>query len=115
MAKISSVEPCGKMVLLKFYKVEEKEELFIAKGPSGILLPNGSVAGGTGPEQGAKKPRFYALVDKIGPELKPEELNFKVGDRVFYNDYDCKAFGDDDTTYGLTKAESIWAVYTEEE
>lgn len=112
MSKISSVEPCGKMVLLKFCKVEEKEEMFV-KGPSGILLPNGTVAGGAGPQQ-AQKSKFYAVVDKIGPDIKPEEITFKVGDRVFYNDYDCKAFGDDDTTYGLTKAESIWAVYHED-
>jgi co-chaperonin GroES (HSP10) len=63
-------------------------------------------------EKDNSKPVYYAIVEKIGPEV--EKITFKVGDRVMYNDYDCKIFGDEVNTYGLTKAESVWAVYTEE-
>ncbi len=102
MAHISNIEPCGKMVLLKFVEIKDTE-LFVMKGS---LLVTNEKATDT-------KKKAYAVVDKIGPDA--ENVTFKVGDRVFYNDYDCKMFGDDNTTWGLTKCDSIFASYEETE
>lgn len=99
-SKISNIEPCGKMVVLKFIEIKDTD-LFTMK--NGLLISN--------PKATDEKKRVYATVFKIGPEVS--NITFKVGDRVFYNDYDCKVFGDDETTYGLCKAESIFAVYEE--
>jgi co-chaperonin GroES (HSP10) len=99
--RISNVEPCGKMVLLKFLEV--KQDLYIMKGS--LLVSNEKATD--------VKKKVYAVVEKLGPDIDASTISFKVGDRVFYNDYDCKTFGDEDSTWGLTKVESIWAVYEE--
>lgn len=101
-SKITNIEPCGKMVLLKFNEIKETD-MFTLKG--NVLVPNARAAD--------EKRKVYATIEKIGPDVDKNLINFKIGDRVFYNDYDVKAFGDDDTTYALTKAESIYAVYEE--
>ena len=103
MAKLKNIEPCGEMVLLKFYEV--KQETLI-KTSGGIITFNKDAAN--------EKKKYYALVEAIGPGVDKDKITYKVGDRVFYNDYDLKTFGDDDTTYGIIKSNNIWAVYTEE-
>ena len=99
--RITNIEPCGKMVLLKFNEVKESN-LYKMKG--NVLVQNERATD--------EKKRMYATVEKIGPDVT--NITFKVGDRVFYNDYDCKVFGDEEVNYGLTKAESIYAVYEED-
>ena len=99
--KLKDIQPCGEMVLLKFYEV--KKDIFKTNS-SGIITFNQSA--------NDEKQKYYALVEALGPDVK--NVTFKVGDRVFYNDYDLKTFGDDETTYGMLKASSIWATYTEE-
>jgi co-chaperonin GroES (HSP10) len=100
--KISNIEPHGKMVLLKFIEIKDTN-LFVMKGS--LLVQNEKATD--------VKKKVYAVVEKLGPDVGA--VTFKVGDRVFYNDYDCKMFGDEDTTWGLTKAESIFASYEENE
>lgn len=102
-SSITNIIPHGNMVLLRFHEVKERE-MFVSSS-SGILMPNAKAKD--------DKKKYYATVDKIGPGVG--EVGFKVGDRVFYNDYDCKVFGDDNTNYGLLKADSIFASYTEED
>jgi co-chaperonin GroES (HSP10) len=98
---IQNVKPCGEMVLLEFHKVED--EIF-KKNKGGILVYN---------EKKDEKDKYYAIVKEIGPKVDRSTIDFKEGDKVFYNEYDCKVFGDDENTYGLLKASSIWAVYSE--
>jgi co-chaperonin GroES (HSP10) len=101
--KLKNIKPCGKMVLLKFYEV--KQETFdVSK--SGILTFNQNT--------NDEKKKYYALVEAIGPDVDLSAITFKVGDRVFYNDYDLKTFGDKENTYGMLKAENVWATYEEE-
>ena len=104
--KITEIEPCGKMVVLDFHEIKQKDMYTMDKATK-LLLPNAKAAD--------EKKRVYATVYKIGPEVDPTTISFTVGDRVFYNDYDCKIFGDEFVTYGVTKVESIWATYKEDE
>ena len=103
--KITEIEPCGKMVVLLFHTIKDTNLFKMDK--SGILMPNAKATD--------EKKRVYATIFKIGPDVDQTLINFKVGDRVFYNEYDFKAFGDEETTYGLTKADSIFAVYKEDD
>jgi co-chaperonin GroES (HSP10) len=78
-SRITNIEPCGKMILLRFNEIKEKD-MFKLKGT--LLVPNEKSAD--------EKKRVYATVEKIGPEVDLSTIIYKVGDRVFYNDYDIK-------------------------
>lgn len=105
------IEVCGKMVLLRFDEVKRPE-----KSKKGIILPGGATSQCMA-DQLNPKPIYRAYVAAIGPEVDLEKINFKVGDWVIYNDYDCKTFvidifDRDSKPWGITKTESIWGKYT---
>ena len=110
------IKPIGDRVLLKFVEVEKKE----AKSKSGLILPGkyenkvGQQVGSTGGTV------FRAYVDSVGEKVDLEEVNFKIGDFVIFNNHDVMNVNlpnPEDSTkiiiYGITKPESIWGVYEE--
>ena len=104
MAKLlKNIKPCGEMVVIKFYEV--KQEIF-NRSEGGILTFNADTKD--------EKKKYYAVVETIGPDVDLNKITYKVGDRVFYNEYDCKTFGDNFNTYGILKASGIWATYEED-
>lgn len=100
------IRAVGNMVLLKFKEVKASD---VSKG--GIIKVKLDI----GPKE---KPIYRGYVLGIGDNVDRSKIQFKEGDAVIWNDYDCKSFKldvDDEESpiYGLVKAESIWAVYNE--
>jgi co-chaperonin GroES (HSP10) len=101
--------PRGNMVLLKF-EVTGTSDLF--KKKASLYVPNGDSAAAPG---NSGKPKYRAKIAAVGDAVDSSKVEWKVGDLVIYNDYDCKTFGsnDGDEVWGLIKSESIWATYEE--
>lgn len=92
------------MVLIKFVEVQTKSKDGYKANAAGIL---------TKVKEDAKK-KHQAVIDSVGEAVDLTKVGWKVGDVVIFNDYDTLKFGDENNNWGLCKAESIWASYTEE-
>lgn len=98
---MTNFKPCNEMVLLHFVKTDKNG---MKKSKGGIIMPD--------LEKKSEKEIYTPYIDKIGPGVPTDKINFKVGDKIIFNDYDVMKFKDDETDeyYGLTKYQSIWAV-----
>lgn len=102
MAKVElfwgeNIRPVGEFILIEMRK--DTREL-VSKG--GILEPSKE-----------KESRRYGKIRAIGSKVKEEEIDFKIGDIVVYNDYDVKFLEEHETKtiYAITRPQSIMAVY----
>lgn len=110
------MKPIGDRVLLKFVEVEEKVE--DKKTKSGIIMPgqkNQEAGQAIGGSMGVK---YRAYVDSVGEKVNLDEVNFKIGDWVIFNNMDVMGIDlpdpEDPTKtrkFGLTRPESIWGLY----
>ena len=91
---IKDIVPVNEYILVKFELEEEK-----TKG--GIIIPAAKAG---------QKEREHATIVRIGPKV--EARDFKIGDKVFVNDFDIKRIEGDYGTYGLLRASSVFATYT---
>lgn len=99
--------PRGDRVLIQYVEVGGSGELF-KKNKSGILLPNGASASDTS-KSGVK---YEARIAAVGEKVDLSTVQWKIGDKVIFNEYDVMKLQDEDENiWGLTKAESIWATY----
>lgn len=105
MLKFEKITPTGEMVLLKIVQVKQDANPFTTLD-SGLLVKK---------SEEAKKVRVEAFVEAFGKGVKDAE--FKVGDKVMFNDYDAKYVSNSDDEmekgyqlYILTRASSIMAV-----
>jgi co-chaperonin GroES (HSP10) len=112
-----SIKPIGDRVLLRLVEIEKKQ----GRTKSGLILPNqemsaaGQAIGGT-----TGQVVFRAYVDSVGEKVKMDEVNFKIGDWVVFNNYDVMGLDLPDPSdptkvirFGMTKPESIWGIYKE--
>lgn len=97
MAKkfFNNLRPVGDRVLLKFQKVSVEE-----KTSGGIIMPTSSTE------------LEVAIVMAVGERVELNKVNFKIGDKVHYNDFDVKKIEDlDGTKYGLIRFDNVWACF----
>ena len=111
MVEIKDIKAIGNYVVLKMVVKEEDSEMYKQK-KSGLYVPNQQEESPASVSTG-KLELKHALVHDIGPDV--ENANFKIGDKVIFNEYDLKNVGSKENMFGITKAESIMAVYDEEE
>jgi co-chaperonin GroES (HSP10) len=103
---INKIRPHGKWILLKFEEI--KTDSFI-KTKGGLFKPSDNADIGSDYKS---KPIYRGIVQELGQSVPVTEINYKVGDAVIWNEYDCKQFKlDDDNQYGLVKYDSVMAVY----
>lgn len=96
---IKAIEATGNYVVLKLEEAKKKD-MYEKKGS--LLVQT------DGPDQ---KSKIQAKVFHIGPKAD-NELGFKVGDIVVFNDYDAKHVGEMETgMYVITRDVSIMAIY----
>lgn len=109
MKEIKTIEAKGNYVILKMH-VKEKGEPYVQK-KSGLYVPD---EGPSQPAGGSNELELdHAEVYHISPDV--DNPTFSVGDRVIFNEYDIKYVGSKENMFGITKAESIMAVYEPEE
>ena len=109
MKEIKHIEAKGNHVILKMH-VKEKKEPYVQQ-KSGLYVPE---EGMSQPAGGNNELELdHAEVFHISENV--ENPTFKVGDRVIFNEYDIKYVGSKENMFGITKAESIMAVYDPEE
>lgn len=106
MTEIKSIEAKGVHVVLKMVVKEEGGEMY-KKNKSGLLVLNEEQP--TPTAGGGKLELDYAEIHDIGPKV--ENPDFKVGDRVIFNEYDIKYVGSKENMFGIVKESSIMAVY----
>jgi len=110
------IKPIGDRVLLRLKEVEKK----IAVRPSGIILPGQDQMAAGQAIGGSMGVTFRAIVEAIGEKVKTDEINFKVGDWVVFNNMDVMGIDLPDPKdpgkvmrFGMTRPESIWGIYVE--
>jgi len=94
-ALLKNLRAVGDRVLIKFvnFVVEEKTS-------GGIILPESA------------KEQKIAVIIGLGEKVPKSDVNWKVGDKVIFNDFDCKKLLDTDgIEYGLVKYDNVWAVF----
>ena len=113
-----SISVIGDRVLLRFEEVKKKE----AKSKSGIILPGQDAFQSGQTYSGSMGAVFRAYIESVGEGVNLEEQNFKIGDWVVFNNMDVMSIDLPDPSdpmktrkFGITKPESIWAVYKEKE
>jgi chaperonin GroES len=89
---MKNIRPVEDFILIEFKPVEEEIT------ESGIVIPDS-----------AKKEKHYAVIVSIGPKV--EHRDYKIGNKVIFNDYDLKTVETTDRRFGLLRAGSIFAVY----
>ena len=94
---MTGLKPCGRYVLLEFFKGEKVQK----ESSGGIVMP------------GFVEKPDYAILRSVGEKVDLTKETFKLGDKIFFNEYDAKQIDDFDTErhFILTKAESIMASY----
>ena len=109
MTEIKTIEAKGNHVILKMVVKQDGGEMY-KKAKSGLLLPNEDAP--TQTAGGGKLELDYALIHSVGPKV--ENPDYKVGDRVIFNEYDIKYVGSKENMFGIVKETSIMAVYEAE-
>jgi len=110
---IKEITPFGEYVVLKFEKVENKDDgLYKQDKKTKLFLPNQDDA----PQKNVRESnnRYQAKVFKISDEIK-DKVHYKVGDIVVFNDYDLKYVGKEENLYGILKYNNVMASYEESE
>ena len=108
MTEIKTIQAKGNHVVLKMVVKQDGGDMY-KKNKSGLLVPNEESAPSAG---GGKLELDYALIHDIGPKV--ENPDYKVGDRVVFNEYDIKYVGSKENMFGIVKEGSIMAVYEAE-
>lgn len=110
------IKPIGDRVLLRLKEIEKK----IAVRPSGIIMPGQDMAAAGQAIGGSMGVVFRAIVEAIGDKVKLDEIKFKVGDWVVFNNMDVMGIDLPDPKdaskvlrFGMTRPESIWGIYLE--
>ena len=109
MTEIKTIEAKGNHVILKMVVKQDGGEMY-KKNKSGLLIPNEDAP--TQTAGGGKLELDYALVHSVGPKV--ENPDYKVGDRVIFNEYDIKYVGSKENMFGIVKETSVMAVYEAE-
>jgi len=111
-----SIKPIGNMVLLRLVKVEKKP----IESKSGLLISSENVATAGQTIGGSFGTVYRAYIDSVGKDVDLSKYDFKIGDWVVFNNMDVMGIDLPDPEdplnirkFGLTKPESIWAVYEE--
>jgi co-chaperonin GroES (HSP10) len=96
---MKDLKPCGNYVLLEFFEGKNSIE---NKTSGGLFLPN------------EKKEPDYAVVLSVGDAVYLKNVEFKIGDKVFFNEYDAKKIQDFDTDrmFILVQVQNIMASYS---
>lgn len=94
-SSLKNLRPVGDRVLLKFSIIKTEE-----KTAGGIILPDGS------------SEQMVATIIAVGEKVKMDEVQWKVGDKVLYNDFDLKKIEDTNGDgYGIIRYDNIWGVF----
>lgn len=107
MTEIKNIKAIGEYVVLKMVVSESDGDMY-KQNKSGLLLPNEDTSN-TSKTPGGELKLEYALIHEIGPKV--ETPDFKVGDKVVFNEYDIKYVGSKENMYGIIKSSSVMAVY----
>jgi co-chaperonin GroES (HSP10) len=94
---MKNLKPCGDYVLLEFFEGESKEK----KTNAGIVLP------------GSTREPDYAKLISVGELIDLKKSPYRVGDKIFFNEYDAKKIQDfeSDRMFILVRAQNIMAAY----
>lgn len=106
MTEIKTINAKGNHVVLKMVVKESGGDMY-TKNKSGLLVPNEEQP--TQTASGGKMELDFATVYDIGPKV--ENPDFKLGDKVVFNEYDIKYVGSKENMFGIVKDTSIMAVY----
>lgn len=107
---MKNIQPLADMVLLE---LEEIKESAFNQTESGIFVPNQQ----KDPVKNPSKIEYHARILKIGKKAEKiaEEREFKVGDYIYYNQYNAMKFSDnvgsEIKTYIIIKPEDVWGKY----
>ena len=94
---MKNLKPCGEYVLLEFFEGKTKEKI----SAGGLLIP------------GSSREPDYATVISVGEFVDLNKVEFKPGDKVFFNEYDAKKIQDFETDrmFVLVRVQNIMAAY----
>jgi len=106
---MKNFKPCGNQVLVRWIPlVKDTEE---AKSPSGLILPDGVTSSNIGGKQIEANEMAFQVV-AVGSEVDLEEVDFKIGDLVVFNEHDAKYLENDKGEFfHLTRSVSIMGTY----
>ncbi len=106
---MKTIQPVGDYILIKAIKYKLPKE---RKSKGGIIMPE-AVPGQPGIDT---RPTHFWVIAGIGPDVDVRKYDIRIGEKIEYNDYNCKKIRDydEDIDYGLIQAKDIMAYYKDE-
>jgi co-chaperonin GroES (HSP10) len=95
---MKNLRPCEDFVLLEFFEGKSVEK----KTQGGIVLPNTNT-----------RTPDYAMLISVGENIDLRNKSYKIGDKIFFNEYDAKKIQDfdSDRIFILVREKNIMAAY----